>query len=91
MEKRGINTNKELCEAILNETHVACVPGSAFSRPDEELTFRISYVNFDGSKALAASEAIPLHEQLPEKFLEMYCGKTLDATRKICDFVNKGA
>jgi aspartate aminotransferase len=91
MEKRGIRTGKEMCEAILNETHVATIPGSAFSRPEEEFTFRMSYVNFDGAKALAASEAIPLDKPLPKDFLQTYCGKTLEATRRICDFMNKGA
>jgi aspartate aminotransferase len=91
LEKRGITSSKGLCEAILNQKHVAAVPGSAFSRPHEELTLRISYVNFDGSHALAAAETIPLHDPLPEEFLEKYCGKTLEATRRICDFINKGA
>jgi aspartate aminotransferase len=91
MEKRGIRTGKEMCEAILNETHVATIPGSAFSRPDEEFTFRMSYVNFDGDKALAASEAVPLDKKLPDGFLEAHCSKTLEATQRICDFMNRGA
>lgn len=91
LEKRGIASSKKLCEAILNEKHVAAVPGSAFSRPCEELTLRMSYVNFDGANALAASETIPLHDPLPDEFLEKYCGKTLEATRRICEFMNKGA
>jgi len=91
MEKRGIRTNKDLCEAILNETHVAVVPGSAFSRPDSELTFRVSYVNFDGAKAMAASGKVPLGKPLPDNFLEANCGKTLEATRRICGFMNQGA
>jgi aspartate aminotransferase len=91
MEKRGIRTNKELCEAILSQTHVAAVPGSAFCRPDSEFTFRVSYVNFDGAKAMAASQAIPPDQPLPDEFLEKYCGKTLEATRRVCTFMNKGA
>ncbi|MDD4307783.1 MAG: pyridoxal phosphate-dependent aminotransferase, partial [Thermoplasmata archaeon] len=91
LEKRGITSSKDLCEAFLNEKHVATVPGSAFSRPECELTFRMSYVNFDGTKALEAGEKVPLNEPLPDGFLEKYCGKTLEATSKICEFMNKGA
>ncbi len=91
LEKRGFKTSKDLCEAILNEKYVAAVPGVAFSRPKDEFSFRVSYVNFDGAAALAASEGIPLHESLPDGFLERYCGNTLEATRRICDFMNKGA
>ncbi|MBU2531237.1 MAG: aminotransferase class I/II-fold pyridoxal phosphate-dependent enzyme, partial [Alphaproteobacteria bacterium] len=35
-----ITTDMELCEYILNEHHVAMVPGSAFGTPDH---FRLSY------------------------------------------------
>ncbi|MCK5309546.1 MAG: aminotransferase class I/II-fold pyridoxal phosphate-dependent enzyme [Thermoplasmata archaeon] len=87
LEKRGINGSVELCDRILCENHVATIPGAAFSRPENEFTLRMSYCNFDGSKALAASEAIPLHEDLPEGFLDHYCAKTLESTKRICDFV----
>lgn len=89
LAKRGIRSGKELGEAILNETHVATIPGVSFFRPAEELTLRMSYTNFDGTKAMKASEAIPIDQALPDSFLEEYCGKTLEATRKICDFVTK--
>jgi len=90
LEKRGIRGSVELCDAMLHEKHVATIPGAAFQRPDNELTLRMAYCNFDGSKAMAASERIPLHENLPDAFLEKYCGKTLESARHIRDFVNSG-
>lgn len=91
LEKRGITGSVELCDTLLNEKHVAAIPGAAFQRPDSEYTLRMAYCNFDGNKAMAASERIPLHENLPDNFLEKYCGKTMESTRRICDFVNTGA
>ncbi len=91
LEKRGIKDSVELCDAILCENHVATISGAAFQRPENEFTLRMSYCNFDGNKAMAASETIPLHEKLPDDFLEKYCSKTLESTKRICDYVNKGA
>lgn len=89
MEKRGINGSVELCDALLCNKHVATIPGAAFQRPEEEFTLRMSYCNFDGNKAMAASETVPLHESLPDDFLEKYCGKTLESTARICDFISE--
>ena len=46
------SNSSQLCERILEETGVALLPGIAFGRPKSELTFRLSYVDFDGVKAL---------------------------------------
>lgn len=81
---RGINTSIEMCERILEETGVAILPGSAFGRPDHELTTRIALVDFDGAKALSAAERYPLHEPLPEEFLKDCCFKVIEATDKLC-------
>ncbi|HII07322.1 MAG TPA: aspartate aminotransferase, partial [Methanotrichaceae archaeon] len=54
-----------------------------------ELTARVAYVNFDGSKALAASETIPLHQKLPEDFISQICGETISAAQKIVDWLTE--
>ncbi len=87
LEKRGIKGSVELSDGILCDKHVATIPGAAFQRPEDEFTIRMSYCNFDGNKALAASETIPLHERLPDGFLDKYCAKTLESTKRVCDFV----
>ena len=65
---------------------MAILPGSHFGRPDEELTARLAYVDFDGAQALAASEGISLDEQLNGEFLEAYCVGVLAAIDKICEW-----
>jgi aspartate aminotransferase len=79
----GIRDSRTLCERLLEETGVAVLPGVVFERPPEELTVRLSYVNFDGTRALAASETIPLDAELPDAFLERWCGQVMEATREI--------
>ncbi len=85
---RGIRTSTEMCEKILAETGVAILPGSAFGRPEHELTCRIALVDFDGAKALAAVERYPLGEALPEAFLVDCCFKIVEAIDRLCDWAN---
>ncbi len=88
LKERGINGSNDLCEKLLKETGVAILPGEVFLRPPEELTARLAFVNFDGAKALSASETIPLSEQLPEDFVEINCPSVVQAIQKIADWVS---
>ncbi|HPE63368.1 MAG TPA: aminotransferase class I/II-fold pyridoxal phosphate-dependent enzyme, partial [Methanothrix sp.] len=85
--KRGIRDGATLCERLLAERGVAILPGSAFGRPSYELAARVAYVNFDGSKALAASETIPLHQELPEDFIPQICPETIGAAAVIASWL----
>jgi len=86
---RGIYNSNQLCSRLLEETGVAILPGVDFNRPLEELTARLSYVDFDGAKALAASRMIPLHEPLPDGFLQHYCGNVLAAADVMVKWANR--
>lgn len=66
---RGIRTSAEMCQAILEKTGVAMLPGSAFNRPKNEFTARMSLVDFDGARAIAESEKVPADRPLPDDFL----------------------
>ena len=79
-----------LCEQLLTDTGVAILPGSAFQRPAEELTARIAYVGFDGAKALAASEAIPLDHSLPGDFVDQWCADVIEATDRLTTWLRDG-
>ena len=85
--KSKIKTSKELCERLLIEAGVAILPGQVFGRPPDELTARLSYVDFDGARALAAVEQIPPHEPLSEDFLKQYCGHTIEAAHRIGEWL----
>ncbi len=89
LKQRGITSGRDLCEMLLRDTAVAALPGSAFERPSEELTVRIAYINFDGAAALAASEAIAPHADLPDEFFDRYCSDTLEGCRRIADRLHR--
>ena len=84
---RGITNSKQMCTRLLEETGVAVLPGSAFNRPPDELTARLAFVNFDGGRALAASETTPIDQPLPEGFVERWCEETLEAMSRIADWI----
>jgi len=86
LNARNIHDSRQLCDSLLEERGVAILPGEDFNRPADELSARLSYVDFDGAKALNASYAIPLHQPLPEDFLENYCWNVLEACREIVEF-----
>ena len=84
LHRRGITTSTALCERLLEDTGVAILPGEDFGRPQEEFTARLAYVNFDGGRALAAVEALPVDADLDESFLQTYCGEALEAVERLC-------
>jgi len=86
--KNKILTSPELCRRALDETGVAFLPGKAFGRPDEELTVRIAYVDFDGARALAASEQIPLDQDIGPDFIDFYCHNTKTGIDLLCDWID---
>lgn len=87
---RGIRSSAELCERLLEETGVAILPGSDFGRPAEELTARIAYVDFDGARALAASEQLPREAALDAAFLEAYAEPVVEAIERIVAWILGG-
>ena len=89
LARRGIVNSSQLTEQLLKDTGVALLPGEDFERPCEELTARLAYVDFDGAKALTASELTPLDKPLPENFTELYCYNVLKACRLIVDWANR--
>lgn len=84
----GIFTSVELCEQLLEETGVALLPGRDFGHPAEELTTRLAFVAFDGGRALDAARRISLSEPLDEEYLSSWCGDTLEAVARICDWLD---
>jgi aspartate aminotransferase len=80
LHRRGILTSKLLCEQLLDDIGVACLPGTDFGRPATELTVRLAYVDFDGAAALQAAGAA---SALDEDFLSCHCANVMDAVENI--------
>ncbi|MFK8050514.1 MAG: pyridoxal phosphate-dependent aminotransferase [Halioglobus sp.] len=53
LTRRGVFAAKTMTHALLEDTGVSMLPGSAFGMDEESLTARLAYVDFDGSAALA--------------------------------------
>lgn len=88
---RGIRNGSELCDRLLADTGVAILPGSAFGRSRGDLTARLAFVDFDGGRAMASSETIPLDHELPDDMLMQICGRLLEGMQHIADWVRKPA
>ena len=87
LAKRGIVDSATLCTRLLDEVGVAMLPGVAFAQSPADLTARLAYVDFDGSRALAASENIPLHETLPADFVGQWCGRVIDGVERLAEWL----
>lgn len=89
LARRGIADDLTLCEMLLDQTGVAILPGRAFQRQPHELTARLAYVDFDGVRALSASETIPIDERLPNGFIEHWCDRVVEAMTRIAEWTQK--
>lgn len=87
LNERSIATSEELAAALVEQAGVALLPGIAFERPPNEFTARMSLVDFDGARALAAGEAIPLHEPLPDDFVSTYAPDVVEAMQRVVSWL----
>jgi aspartate aminotransferase len=85
----NIKNSVEMCKKLLEDTGVAILPGYYFGRPPDELTARLAYVDFDGSRALAAAEQFPLTKSLKEEFLYTYCPNVINAVDELTSWIRK--
>ena len=85
LAERGVTSSVGLCDALLEATGVAILPGSHFGLPPGDLAARIAYVDFDGGQALAMAEAstAPLDDTL----LRGACGRTMTAIDHLCEWL----
>ena len=67
-----INSDKTLCQKILNDIGFAMLPGSDFGMEEDKLLSRIAFVDFDGSKAL---KMISKEKLSSDNFLDLTCPK----------------
>lgn len=90
LRERGVTTSQQLCERLLEDTGVAMLPGSSFGRPEEELTARIAYVDFDGARALADAEA-RAEDKLDHDFLRVHCPSVVEAIERLAAWLEGDA
>ena len=76
--------SKIFCKTLLDETGVAVLPGSDFGFSHEKLIFRLSYVDFDGSKFLEAKD-----NEIIEANLCKFAPKIVEGIQQIINFTKK--
>jgi aspartate aminotransferase len=54
LRRQGIFTGRRLCDVLLNQAHVAVLPGADFYLAATELGVRVAGVDYDGAAALEA-------------------------------------
>ena len=84
---KNIFTNMEMTTKLLEETGAALLPGSVFGRPESEFTARLAYVDFEGSRALAAAETFSPEDPITEEFLRTYCSHLLEGAERIVAWI----
>lgn len=87
LNAKGVLTSASLCERALERTGVAFLPGTAFGRPEHELSVRIACVDFDGGRAMAALDDLPPGTLPDTAFLARYCQPTFDGIERLCDWI----
>ena len=76
---RGMVDASNMCRQLLKDTGVAILPGRAFARPEDELTCRLAFVDFDGARALAQLATMPEGVALEESHLRDMCPRVCQA------------
>jgi aspartate aminotransferase len=80
---RGIADGRTLCERLLEESGVACLPGTDFGRPEAELSLRLACVDFDGAAALDAA----VESTVDDAFLRRRCAPVMTAIDRLSDWI----
>jgi aspartate aminotransferase len=82
----GIYKSDQLSDYLLEKFNVALLPSSDFYFKDEDLFFRLAFVDFDGQKAIRAYNNKPF---VNEQFIQKYCPNIFGGVDRILEFVKK--
>ena len=85
LKKIGIVYDYQVSSYLIDNYNIFTTPGSDYYSPPEELSIRLSLVDFDGKKALEQIEYLKLD---PNKFSKLFENIDTGIT-KIIEFVTK--
>ena len=75
--------SSELCEAILNETGVAMLPGSDFGFKSKKMLTRLSYTDFDGTKFL---KNITNYNSIDDDIIKQFAPNVVEGVSKLSNW-----
>ena len=80
----GIGTAGRVAKELLELEHVALLPGDALLLPEDNFSFRCSYVDYDGDAVLRSwREEAPRTPEEEEAFVLKHCPLIVDGVRNI--------
>ncbi len=83
-KSKKFKSSSQLCDAILNETGVAMLPGSDFGFHPKKMLTRLSYTDFDGVEFF---KKISDHKSISEEMVKNYAPNVVEGTTKLSNWV----
>jgi aspartate/methionine/tyrosine aminotransferase len=80
----GLKTNTELANYVLENYRFAMLPGIDFGFHQEELFFRIAFVDFNGEHVMKAYQK---NTKIDTDFIKEYASNVFNGVQKIRDFI----
>ncbi len=82
----GIQKSEQLANYLLDNFKIALLPSSDFYFKEEDLFFRMAFVDFDGGEVLKAYRR---NSSINIEFIKEYCPNIFGGVNKILEFVKK--
>ena len=79
-KNKKFKSSSQLCNAILNETGVAMLPGSDFGFSPKRMLTRLSYTDFDGIEFF---KSVYNYKSISEEMVKRYAPNVVEGTTKL--------
>ena len=83
-KNKKYKTSSKLCEAILNETGVAMLPGSDFGFKPNKMLTRLSYTDFDGTEFF---RNVTNCKMIDDEMIKKYAPNVVEGVSKLSNWV----
>ena len=85
-KNKRYKTSAKLCDAILNETGVAMLPGSDFGFKPKRMLTRLSYTDFDGVEFF---KNVSINKSISEEMVKTYAPNVVEGVSKLSNWAKK--
>ena len=82
-KNKRFKTSSQLCDAILNETGVAMLPGTDFGFKPKRMLTRLSYTDFDGIKFF---QNVKDYNSINEEMVKTYAPNVVEGVTKLSNW-----
>ena len=82
-KNKKFKTSSKMCEAILNDTGVAMLPGSDFGFKPNKMLARLSFTDFNGIKFF---ENVKNHNSISDEMVKAYAPNVVEGVSKLSNW-----